>query len=139
LFVVLFWLLLVLTKQSRSAISARYDFTASRGRRSWVNSCFYILFGTVFKQMIQVREVAEMQNSFDSMQMALRSFGKFTPTSTVRDLLANRLEAGTILRWRLFFIKRQLTALGVTEIEATSFFSDIEGFTSISGCCCCLF
>ncbi len=50
------------------------------------------------------------------MQLALRSFGKFTPTTIVKEMLSKRMEA----------------VLGVTDIEATCMFSDIEGFTSVS-------
>lgn len=57
-----------------------------------------------------------MQTSFDTMQQALRSFGKFTPTAMVREMLARKMEA----------------TLFVTDIEATACFSDVEDFTAIS-------
>ena len=64
-----------------------------------------------------LQEISTMQRSYDSMASSIRSFAKFAPVSIVRRLLTNgNLEA----------------QLGVEETEATCFFSDIVGFTSVS-------
>lgn len=63
-----------------------------------------------------VTEIATMQQSYDSMERALLSFSKFAPMETVRQILQASKEAN----------------LTVNEVEATAFFSDIEGFTAIS-------
>ena len=57
-----------------------------------------------------------MQRAFESMKNALFGFSKFAPVHVVKKLLSEKISA----------------ELGVVEVEATSFFSDIKGFTSIS-------
>lgn len=57
-----------------------------------------------------------MEDNFAAMRSALLGFEKFAPTHIVRKLLKEKIAAH----------------LGVEEVVATSFFSDIVGFTSIS-------
>lgn len=68
-------------------------------------------FGKRTHALSWIREIFLIQTAFDSMSAGLRSFSKFAPVITVRALLRNNREA----------------TLGVDEIDATSFFSDIEG------------
>jgi adenylate cyclase len=63
-----------------------------------------------------VREIFRMQSAFNSMKVALQGFAKFAPVHVVKKLLADHVEA----------------KLRVEETVATAFFSDIEGFTTIS-------
>ena len=64
----------------------------------------------------RVFEVQRMQESFLTMQRVNTSFGRFVPHQLVRHLLKIDREA----------------KLGVQPREVTIFFSDIEGFTSLS-------
>ncbi len=65
-----------------------------------------------------ITEVRQLQQSFATMHRGLTNFGKFAPIELVANLLQRNGEA----------------KLGMIAKQATSFFSDIEGFTSISEC-----
>ena len=64
----------------------------------------------------RIREISIMQESFSAMKNALAGFIKFAPIHVVRMLLGSKKAA----------------ELGVQSCQATSYFSDIVGFTSIS-------
>jgi adenylate cyclase len=63
-----------------------------------------------------IKEVDRLMVATDDMKRGLRSFGKYVPTDLVRDIMASGGEA----------------ELGGRKANLTVFFSDIEGFTSIS-------
>jgi adenylate cyclase len=63
-----------------------------------------------------IKEVDQLMVATDDMKRGLRSFGKYVPTDLVREILASGEEA----------------ELGGRRETLTVFFSDIEGFTSIS-------
>jgi len=63
-----------------------------------------------------VREITVVGESVDRMKAGLRSFGKYVPTTLVRRLLAQGLDA----------------ELGGTERELTILFADLAGFTKLS-------
>ncbi|HOD36508.1 MAG TPA: adenylate/guanylate cyclase domain-containing protein [Syntrophales bacterium] len=63
-----------------------------------------------------IKEVDRLMTATDDMKRGLRSFGKYVPTDVVRDIMASGGEA----------------VLGGRKANLTIFFSDIEGFTSIS-------
>lgn len=69
------------------------------------------VFGTRTRALSWIREIFLIQTTFDTMSAGLRSFSKFAPVITVRALLRSNVEA----------------VLGVDDIDATAFFSDIEG------------
>ncbi len=73
-------------------------------------------FKARFTKLSRIHEVEMMQTAFDAMAVTLKSFSKFTPLVSVRNMLRSRTEAN----------------LGVEPVTATCFFSDIEGFTSYS-------
>lgn len=64
----------------------------------------------------RIEEIAVVGGSVDRMKASLRSFGHYVPTELVRDLLESGQEA----------------RLGGTVKSLTLFFSDVEGFTTIS-------
>ena len=64
----------------------------------------------------RIREVDRLMMATGDMKRGLRSFGKYVPTDLVREILASGGEA----------------ELGGRKENLTIFFSDIEGFTSIS-------
>jgi adenylate cyclase len=66
------------------------------------------------KSMID--EIAVVGDSVDRMKASLRSFGHYVPTGLVRDLLSEGQEA----------------RLGGSVKNLTLFFSDVEGFTTVS-------
>jgi adenylate cyclase len=63
-----------------------------------------------------IDEIAVVGDSVDRMKASLRSFGRYVPTDLVRDLLSEGQEA----------------RLGGRVKNLTLFFSDVEGFTSVS-------
>ncbi len=63
-----------------------------------------------------IKEVDRLMTATDDMKRGLRSFGKYVPTEVVRDIMASGGEA----------------VLGGRRENLTVFFTDIEGFTSIS-------
>jgi adenylate cyclase len=68
------------------------------------------------EHLSHLSEVDSMQRSFFRLKKGLLSFSRYVPLSVVRLLIANNASA----------------ELGVEPCEATSFFSDIAGFTTIS-------
>ncbi|NIQ40340.1 MAG: hypothetical protein GTN81_17415 [Proteobacteria bacterium] len=63
-----------------------------------------------------IDEIAVVGDSVDRMKASLRSFGRYVPTGLVRDLLSEGQEA----------------RLGGQVKNLTLFFSDVEGFTTLS-------
>jgi hypothetical protein len=68
------------------------------------------------EDLSHLSEMDSMQQSFFRLKKGLLSFSRYVPLSVVRLLIANNASA----------------ELGVEPCEATSFFSDIAGFTSLS-------
>ena len=73
-------------------------------------------FGDSEESFSRLNEIDSIQRSFSRMKKGLISFSRYVPMSVVRILMNNNSSA----------------VLGVDSGEATSFFSDIEGFTSLS-------
>lgn len=74
------------------------------------------IFGKREARTSPIYEIRTMQESYDAMKVTLKSFSKFTNVHSVREMLRTKTEAD----------------LGVEQVDATMFFSDIEGFTTIS-------
>ena len=68
------------------------------------------------KKSTSIREIYELQHSFDVMKNSLKSFEKYIPSELVLSLMKNREEA----------------KLGGHEEELTIFFSDMVNFTQVS-------
>lgn len=68
------------------------------------------------KNMSSVHEIYRLQESYLAMVTAVQSFVRYTPREVVKDLLQ----------------KNELCRLGMTPVVCSIFFSDIEGFSSIS-------
>ena len=64
----------------------------------------------------RLTEIAQLNSAVDEMKTGLRSFRKYVPAELVRQVLASGVEAN----------------LGASDAVLTVYFSDIEGFTSIS-------
>lgn len=83
----------VLLSRAMKAIPVKFDFSESRGRQSKVREMAEMHGAR--KTFSSLSKPSEIE-SVDSMQLALRSFGKFTPTVMVREMLSRKMEAGDL-------------------------------------------
>lgn len=65
--------------------------------------------------MMVTNEIKQIRRTFENMKKAIKSWGKYVPWPVVQKLLSANIEA----------------ELQVTEVEASMYFSDIAGFTTI--------